>query len=205
MAKKSKNKKKNGREKPQYATRRSIWYTLFHTGTMWGKSGREIPRKPAAWFFLPIIGLLGVFAFLQFVYLPTAEPDMAKILSLVSIASIAISILHVLIFICRLLERPRFEFYNERVVERSGLFETVDQEGVFIGIYTVKVEQGFAGKIFNYGTVTVDYPGYWNLHTDGIAKPHRLKRYLETRITSRGLHAIVTNSTPYESRRDYPG
>ena len=176
----AKNNKKNENEKPDYVARQSVWCTLQQ---YW-------------WLMLLIIVGLGAFAFLQFIYLPNAEPDMAETLGLVASLSLATGIVCLIVLICDIIARPRFEFYDNRVVKKKGLFETKEQYGVFVGVYTVNVIQGFWGKIFNYGDVIVDYPGYWNLDTKRLAAPHRLRKYLQTRMTKTGLTAIISNTTP---------
>ena len=178
----AKNNKKNTKVQPNYIAHASVWLSIK--------------------FFLILLILAGIggFAFLQFVYLPTAEGDIVETLGIVSYVCLAVGIVCLFIQIWKILLAlcHRFEFYDNRVVEKKGLiFKTEEMQGVFIGIYTVYVVQSLWGKIFNYGNVIVDYPGYWNLKTAGLAAPHRLKRYLETKITKNGLNAIVSNSTPF--------
>jgi hypothetical protein len=180
----AKNNKKNTKVKPNYVAHASVWLACIRN-----------------WYviFLMLLGIIG-FAYLQFVYLPTAEGDIVETLGIVSYVCLAVGIVCLIIQIWLIFYAlyHRFEFYDNRVVEKIGIiFKTEEIQGVFIGIYTVYVVQSFWGKIFNYGDVIVDYPGYWNLKTDGLAAPHRLKKYLETKITKNGLHAIVSNTTPY--------
>ena len=182
MAKNSKKNKKNERVKPEYVARASIWLAY-------------------KWFLIiPMLLGFGGFAYIQFAYLPSVkDADLADTLGIVAAVCLAAGIV---LFIIQVIEviraiRHRFEFYSNRVVEKEGILRTVESQGVFIGIYTVRVIQPFWGKVFNYGHVIIDYPGYWNIKTSGLAAPHRLKRYLETKITKNGLHAIISNHAPY--------
>jgi hypothetical protein len=59
-----------------------------------------------------------------------------------------------------------------------------------MGIYSVSVYKPFLGRIFDYGDIRVDCPGPWDINTDGIKDPDGLKKYLETKITSRGANII---------------
>lgn len=178
MAKNNKKKKKG--DVPEYVARESVWFTM----------------NGAWWLPILIIAGLGAFAFLQFLYLPTAAPDLAGILNIVSIVGLATGIVCFFILFFKIIGRPKFEFYSNRVVEKKGIFQTVAQEGVFIGIYTVTISQSFLGSVFRYGDVIVDYPGYWDLKTRGLANPYRLVNYLHSRMTTRGLGARIANTAP---------
>jgi uncharacterized membrane protein YdbT with pleckstrin-like domain len=52
-------------------------------------------------------------------------------------------------------------------------------------VLSVSVEQRFIARIFNYGDVVVDTVGRWDMDIVGVAKPHKLKRYLETKAASK--------------------
>lgn len=170
-------KKKDKKIKPNYVARESAWVRIN-------------------WLLLLLIfGGGGAFAYLQFVYMPNAEGEMVDTLGIVAAVCLATAIVAFLWQFIRIILaiRHRFEFYDDRVVEKMGILSTNETQGVFIGIYVVNVRQGLLGKIFNFGDVVVDYPGYWDLATKGIYNPHRLKRYLETRMTKKSLNAIITN------------
>ncbi|MBR7116842.1 MAG: PH domain-containing protein [Clostridia bacterium] len=84
-----------------------------------------------------------------------------------------------------------YEFYDDRIVEKSGIFSIRERQSVFAGVYSVTVRQSFFGRIFNFGDVTVDSPGYWDIDTTGIKSPHALKNYLKSKITARGVNAVI--------------
>ena len=86
------------------------------------------------------------------------------------------------------------EFYENRVVEKRGVFSIQEKQKVFLGVYTVTVRQTLAGRIFNYGDVIVDSPGDWDAkQTFGIHNPHGLKRYLEKRIRPKDMNTIIVD------------
>lgn len=53
-----------------------------------------------------------------------------------------------------------------------------------MGIVSVSVNQSIRGRIFNYGDISVDAVGKWDINTRGIANPESLKRYLNTRMVT---------------------
>ena len=74
------------------------------------------------------------------------------------------------------------EFYPDRIVTKSGVFNVKKTEASFEGIGSISVQQTLWGRIFNYGTVLVDGPHRWLISSFGIAKPRKLASYLESRI-----------------------
>ncbi|MBR2930139.1 MAG: PH domain-containing protein [Clostridia bacterium] len=88
-------------------------------------------------------------------------------------------------------KRHTYEFYDDRIVEKSGIFSIRERQSVFAGVYTVTVRQSFIGRIFGFGDVTVDCPGYWDINTCGLKNPHGLKNYLKSKITARGVNSVI--------------
>ena len=87
----------------------------------------------------------------------------------------------------------KIEFYEEKVVVKSGIFSTSEKQFVFLGVFGVSIEQNLLGKIFNYGDVRIDCPGKWDVDTEGLADPKGLKSFLEKCITTRGVNRGVYN------------
>ncbi len=85
------------------------------------------------------------------------------------------------------------EFYDEKIVTKSGVLNKNERQTVFAGVYSVTTNQTLFGRMFNYANITVDCPGKWDVDTDGIKDPIKLKEYLETRITSGGMTNIIHN------------
>ncbi len=85
------------------------------------------------------------------------------------------------------------EFYDEKIIVRSGVLNIVERQFVFAGVYSVGSYQTIFGRIFNYADVNVDCPGRWDIDTKGIKNAFALKSYLETKITSKGMTNIINN------------
>ena len=85
------------------------------------------------------------------------------------------------------------EFYDDKIVVRSGVLNKNEVQSVFGGVYLVSVSQSFMGRIFNYGNIKVDCPGRWDIDTTGIKDPSALKKYLENYITANGMTNIIHN------------
>ena len=85
------------------------------------------------------------------------------------------------------------EFYDEKMVLKSGVLNKDERQSVFMGVFSVSLSQSFFGRIFNYGDVSVDCPGPWDVDTVGIKNPVALKKYLESKITAKGVTNIIGN------------
>ena len=85
------------------------------------------------------------------------------------------------------------EFYDNKIVVKSGVLSKQENQSVFGGVYSVSVSQSFVGRIFNYGNIQVDCPGRWDIDTVGIKDPSALKKYLENYITANGMTNIIHN------------
>lgn len=85
------------------------------------------------------------------------------------------------------------KFYDDRIITVKGIFSKYEKQTVFMGVYAVRMQRSFWGRIFNYGDVIVDAPGEWDVPAKGIASPKKLKKYLETRIISGGTANVVYN------------
>lgn len=79
----------------------------------------------------------------------------------------------------------KYEFYDNKVVYSKGVFNRKVNITTFLGVLTVTVEQSFIARICNYGDVTVDTVGRWDMDMIDISKPHRLKIYLESKGASK--------------------
>lgn len=86
------------------------------------------------------------------------------------------------------------EFYEEKIVTKSGVLNTKENESVFKGVLTVSVSQTMKGKMFDYGTVRADITGRNDLVFEGVANPEGLKQYLLTRkVDVNALNHTITN------------
>lgn len=85
------------------------------------------------------------------------------------------------------------EFYDNRIVVKSGVLNKQEKQSVFAGVYSVSVSRPFLGTIFGYGNISIDCPGKWDIDTIGIKNPDGLKSYLEGYITTAGMTNVVHN------------
>ncbi len=110
------------------------------------------------------------------------------------------------------------EFYDNRYVVKSGVFNKIEIKQIFSGVLSVTTFQPFWGRVFNYGYLfDVDCPGAkWDLrpsdaNLSGDKKERKLqrrlgfnietrfknikglKRYLESRIDTRGVTNVIHN------------
>ena len=85
------------------------------------------------------------------------------------------------------------EFYDDKIVVKSGVLNKNEVQSVFGGVYSVSVSQSFAGRIFNYGNIQVDCPGRLDIDTADIKDPSALKKYLENYISANGMTNIIHN------------
>lgn len=81
-------------------------------------------------------------------------------------------------------KKYRLEFYDDKIVIKSGWLNTKTRQMVFMGVTSVSVEQSLWGKLFGYGDVVVDCVGNWDVDssTSYIKDPDKLEAYLQTRI-----------------------
>ena len=85
------------------------------------------------------------------------------------------------------------EFYDNKIIVKSGVLNKNERQSVFAGVYAVSVSQSLAGRILGYGDISVDCPGRWDVDTVGIKNPAALKNYLEGHITASGMTNIIHN------------
>ena len=83
------------------------------------------------------------------------------------------------------------EFYDDRVIRKSGILNKRETQSVFMGVYAVSIYRSLAGRMFGYGDLILDVPGKWDIATTGIKNPEGLKSYLETKITARNTTNVV--------------
>ena len=76
----------------------------------------------------------------------------------------------------------RLEFYDNKVVEHKGWLSTSSKTITFNGVLSANTSKSFWGTLFDYGTVTIDAVGKWDVATTFIKYPEKLEAYLQTRI-----------------------
>lgn len=76
----------------------------------------------------------------------------------------------------------KIEFYDNKIVTYSGVFNKSKRQSAFMGITSISVHQTFFGQIFDYGYVSVDCIGKWDIDTNNIKDPAGLESYLQSTI-----------------------
>lgn len=79
-------------------------------------------------------------------------------------------------------KKYRVEFYDDKIIVKSGWLNTKMRQMVFLGVTSVSTEQSLWGKLFHYGNIIVDCVGKWDVDTTYIQNPDQLVAYLQTRI-----------------------
>lgn len=114
-----------------------------------------------------------------------AKKSVFSVLSFWSIVSCILIIpIFILVFRIIAVKKFRIEFYDDKIVTYSGLINTNKKQCVFMGVTASSVSQNLFGHIFNYGNVSVDCVGKWDVDTSYIKDPKRLDEYLQTKIVN---------------------
>lgn len=92
------------------------------------------------------------------------------------------------LIICK---NERIEFYDDKVVVKSGVLSKKERKSVFTGVLSVSVEQSLWGRLFHYGNVNVDVMGKWDVNLEGVCKPKELEAYLETKIVHKSAFTNI--------------
>ena len=105
----------------------------------------------------------------------------------------SILIIPLIIQICRIIVVKSYsaEFYDNKIVVKSGVINKREDQFIFIAVNSVSVRRSLWGRIFGYGDVMVDCRGNWDVDTYGIKNPVAFKRLLESRISSRGISTMM--------------
>ena len=115
-----------------------------------------------------------------------AQKSVCSVLSFGWIVScILILPIFVLIFKIWACKKFRIEFYDDKIITYKGLLNTSKKQVVFMGVTSTSIEQSVFGHIFNYGNVSVDCVGKWDVDTTYIKNPVQLEEYLQTKIISK--------------------
>ncbi len=110
------------------------------------------------------------------------------------LACVLVIPLIVLIFRIIAVKHYALEFYDDKIIIKSGWLNTKKTQMVFMGVTAVSVEQSLWGKMFHYGNVVVDCVGKWDVNsTTYICNPEALEAYLQTRIAPMGGAASIVH------------
>ena len=85
-------------------------------------------------------------------------------------------------------------FYDNKVVERSGIFSKYEHTNILTTVLSVTVYQSFFGRIFNYGNISIDVMGQWDIDMRGIKNPMKAKAFLEQYAANGlGMSSFISN------------
>lgn len=147
----------------EYTVKRSIWYYKI--------------RLPI---FL-VLALISLIAGISMLASPVEDYRSSSVFNFVVFAICAVLILFTFI------ESKFFkiEIYNDKIKMYSGIFNRKEHNTLMTPILSVNLEQSLWGQIFNYGNIVIDRMGKgWDINTQYIKNPKKLKKYLETKITA---------------------
>lgn len=99
----------------------------------------------------------------------------------------------VMIFKIIALKAESIEFYDGKVVQKSGILSKREKQSLLTNVTSVSVNQSLWGRIFNYGDVKVDLIGKWDIDTVGISRPNELKAFLEDYLSNKNIHQLVAD------------
>jgi uncharacterized membrane protein YdbT with pleckstrin-like domain len=77
-----------------------------------------------------------------------------------------------------------FALTNKRIIAKKGLIQRHSLEIVLSKVESVSVDQGLAGSIFGYGTVTVIGSGGTKESFSTISNPMELRKKINTKLAS---------------------
>lgn len=85
------------------------------------------------------------------------------------------------------------EFYADRVVLKSGVFNKSENEVLLVGVSAVYIDKSFKGRVFGYGTVKVDILGRNDFRLEGVVNPEGVKSYLQRYVNAGNFRQVLAN------------
>lgn len=154
---------KNAPSLLEYTARRSIWYYKIR---------------------LPICLILALISLISAISMVASTVDEYKTSSIFYFIIFGIC-LAVILFTFFEAKMFKIEIYTDKIKMYSGIFNRKEHNALMTPILSVNIEQSIWGQIFNYGNIRIDRMGQgWDINTQYIKNPKKLKNYLETKITS---------------------
>ena len=157
------------RECPQYIARKSIWSVIY----IW-----------RILLFGVVIPGAGYFAGTYF--------NLDKLYCYIGIG--AWELICLIVMICKIVKIKchYIAFFDDKVIEKWGVFSIQRKSNIFTAVLTVDIKQSFRQRIFRFGSINVDMVGPWDIDLTRIKKPKKLQNYLNTRIARvRNMHHIM--------------
>ena len=91
----------------------------------------------------------------------------------------------ILVFRIIAAKKERIIFYADKIVVKKGWLNISEKSFAFTGVFSVDISQTLIGRIFNYGTLEVDFVGRNDINTNFVTDPRKLKEYLESKIVKK--------------------
>lgn len=116
--------------------------------------------------------------------------------NLIPFGLIALSLIPVIIMIVKIIniKDDTISIYDNKVVQRSGIFSKYEHTNVLTPVLSVTVTQTFWGRICNYGDIKIDVVGFWDIDMKGIKNPNQAKQYFEKfSVNGFGMQQFITN------------
>ena len=76
------------------------------------------------------------------------------------------------------------EFYDTFVIKKRGVFNKIEEKCMFPKVLSCHVYRSFWGRVFNFGDISVDAIGKWDVDLTAIKRPLLIRRYLENHFIS---------------------
>ncbi len=153
------------------------------------KSGWSVAR---AWHILPFLvavaGTITAYALTDW-KLPSPW-------NIVAFGLIGASVIPLLVLVFKVIniKDETISFYNNKVVQREGIFSKREHTNILTTVLSVTVYQSFWGRIFNYGTISIDVMGQWDIDMRGVKNPMKAKAFLEQYAANGlGMHSFISN------------
>ena len=76
------------------------------------------------------------------------------------------------------------EFYDSFVIKKRGVFNKTEERCMFPKILSCNVYRSFWGRVFNYGDISIDAIGKWDVDLKGVKAPLYIRKYVENHFIS---------------------
>lgn len=115
-------------------------------------------------------------------------------ISIWTIAAVVYTLIYIIVLIWTfvIIKSNYIEFYDDYVIQNSGVFFRRSRKSIFPQITRVSTRKHF----LNYGDILIDVVGPWDIDFVGIARPEELRSYLlDHMVNSAAVENISSN--PY--------
>ena len=82
------------------------------------------------------------------------------------------------------LKNTYVEFYDSYVIKKKGVINKTTEKCMFPKVMACNVHRPWLGRIFNYGNISIDAIGKWDVDLTNIKRPQYIKKYLDKHFIS---------------------